>query len=54
MLVTCRISDRGGGIAHNVIPRVMQYNFTTSEQSTEQRLSQVRRRALILFLKTEL
>lgn len=36
-----RISDRGGGIAHNVIPRVMQYNFTTSEQSTEQRLSQV-------------
>jgi len=34
-----RISDRGGGIPHNVLPKVMHYNFTTSEESTEQRLS---------------
>jgi len=34
-----RISDRGGGIPHNVCHKVMNYNFTTSEDSTEQRLS---------------
>ena len=34
-----RISDRGGGIAHNVLSKIMQYNFTTAEESTEQRLS---------------
>lgn len=34
-----RISDRGGGIPHNVFHKVMNYNFTTSEDSTEQRLS---------------
>lgn len=33
-----RISDRGGGIPHAVLPKVMHYNFTTAEESTEQRL----------------
>lgn len=33
MRVNCfyfRISDRGGGIPHHLIPRVLQYNFTTA------------------------
>nr|CAG4634843.1 EOG090X07QN [Alona affinis] len=34
-----RISDRGGGIPHSVLPKVMHYNFTTAEESTEQRLA---------------
>lgn len=34
-----RISDRGGGIPHAVLPKVMHYNFTTAEESTEHRLS---------------
>lgn len=34
-----RISDRGGGIPHAVLPKVMHYNFTTAEESTEQRLA---------------
>lgn len=34
-----RISDRGGGVPHNVFKKVMHYNYTTSEDSTEQRLS---------------
>lgn len=34
-----RISDRGGGIPHAVLPKVMHYNYTTAEESTEQRLS---------------
>lgn len=34
-----RISDRGGGIPHSVLPKVMHYNFTTAEESTEQRLT---------------
>ncbi len=31
-----RISDRGGGIPHDKIDKVMQYNFTTAEESTAQ------------------
>jgi [3-methyl-2-oxobutanoate dehydrogenase (acetyl-transferring)] kinase len=31
-----RISDRGGGIPHNKIAKVMQYSFSTAEESTEQ------------------
>ncbi|EFX71970.1 hypothetical protein DAPPUDRAFT_308613 [Daphnia pulex] len=34
-----RISDRGGGIPHAVLPKVMYYNYTTAEESTEQRLA---------------
>jgi len=33
-----RISDRGGGIAHNRLESVMKYNFTTAEESTESRM----------------
>ena len=31
-----RISDRGGGIEHSVVPKVMQYNFTTANSDAEQ------------------
>lgn len=30
-----RISDRGGGISHNHLERVMEYHFTTAETSTQ-------------------
>lgn len=30
-----RISDRGGGIAHKDLDRVMDYHFTTAESSTQ-------------------
>ncbi len=30
-----RISDRGGGIPHGRVGQVMQYNFSTAEESTE-------------------
>lgn len=30
-----KISDRGGGIPHNRVQKVMQYNFSTSEESTD-------------------
>lgn len=30
-----RISDRGGGIAHKDLDRVMDYHFTTAEASTQ-------------------
>lgn len=33
-----RISDRGGGISHALLPRVMQYHFTTAGDSTDPRL----------------
>lgn len=29
-----KISDRGGGIPHNVIDKVLEYNFTTANKST--------------------
>ena len=38
-MIRDRISDRGGGIPHAVLPKVMHYNYTTAEESTEQRLS---------------
>ena len=38
-MIFSRISDRGGGIPHAVLPKVMHYNYTTAEESTEQRLS---------------
>ena len=30
-----KISDRGGGINHDLVDKVVQYNFTTAEQSTD-------------------
>ncbi|KAK0148766.1 [3-methyl-2-oxobutanoate dehydrogenase [lipoamide]] kinase, mitochondrial [Merluccius polli] len=30
-----RISDRGGGIPHNIIDKVMDYHFSTAEESTQ-------------------
>lgn len=30
-----RISDRGGGIPHYLMPKIMQYNFSTAEASIE-------------------
>uniref|UniRef100_A0A9J7ZUK5 Protein-serine/threonine kinase n=1 Tax=Cyprinus carpio carpio TaxID=630221 RepID=A0A9J7ZUK5_CYPCA len=30
-----RISDRGGGIPHTILDRVMDYHFSTAEQSTQ-------------------
>uniref|UniRef100_UPI00398ECDD4 branched-chain alpha-ketoacid dehydrogenase kinase isoform X1 n=1 Tax=Pristiophorus japonicus TaxID=55135 RepID=UPI00398ECDD4 len=30
-----RISDRGGGIPHNIVEKVMDYHFTTAEESTQ-------------------
>ena len=30
-----KISDRGGGISHDLVDKVTQYNFTTAEQSTD-------------------
>ena len=30
-----KISDRGGGIAHDLVDKVTQYNFTTAEESTD-------------------
>lgn len=30
-----KISDRGGGIRHDRVSKVMQYNFSTAEESTE-------------------
>uniref|UniRef100_V9KVS1 Protein-serine/threonine kinase n=2 Tax=Callorhinchus milii TaxID=7868 RepID=V9KVS1_CALMI len=30
-----RISDRGGGIAHSIVDKVMDYHFTTAEESTQ-------------------
>lgn len=33
-----RISDWGGGIAHNDLDRVMDYHFTTAEASTQDSL----------------
>lgn len=35
-LFNLRISDRGGGIPHDKVDQVMQYNFSTAEESTEQ------------------
>ena len=31
----CRISDRGGGIPHNMVEKVMQYNFSTANDSDD-------------------
>ena len=36
MNLSFRISDRGGGIPHDRVDKVMQYNFSTAEESTEQ------------------
>lgn len=30
-----RISDRGGGIPHNIIDKVMDYHFSTAEESAQ-------------------
>ncbi|ODM93132.1 [3-methyl-2-oxobutanoate dehydrogenase [lipoamide]] kinase, mitochondrial [Orchesella cincta] len=30
-----RISDRGGGISHHLMTKIMQYNFSTADDSTE-------------------
>lgn len=30
-----KISDRGGGIPHDLLDRVTDYNFTTAEQSND-------------------
>ncbi|XP_021966863.1 3-methyl-2-oxobutanoate dehydrogenase [lipoamide] kinase, mitochondrial isoform X2 [Folsomia candida] len=30
-----RLSDRGGGISHQLMPKIMQYTFSTAELSTE-------------------
>ena len=32
-----RISDRGSGIPHYVMPKIMQYNFSTAESSLDSR-----------------
>ena len=32
----CRISDRGGGIPHDKMSKVMLYNFSTAEESINQ------------------
>ncbi|XP_038061572.1 3-methyl-2-oxobutanoate dehydrogenase [lipoamide] kinase, mitochondrial-like [Patiria miniata] len=34
-----RISDRGGGISHNIINKVFQYHFTTAQDSTDPRVT---------------
>uniref|UniRef100_A0A3Q2YKK4 Protein-serine/threonine kinase n=1 Tax=Hippocampus comes TaxID=109280 RepID=A0A3Q2YKK4_HIPCM len=31
----CRISDRGGGIPHRIIDKVMDYHFSTAEESAQ-------------------
>jgi len=31
-----KISDRGGGIPHHLVDKVVQYNFSTAEESTDQ------------------
>ncbi|XP_067140420.1 branched-chain alpha-ketoacid dehydrogenase kinase-like [Centruroides vittatus] len=33
-----RISDRGGGIPHHLLPHVMEYHFTTAGTSTDHRI----------------
>ena len=33
--VFCRISDRGGGIPHDLVDKVTNYNYTTAEDSTD-------------------
>ena len=35
-LLFSRISDRGGGIPHHQVDQVLEYNFSTAEDSTEQ------------------
>lgn len=30
-----RISDRGGGIPHNIVDKVMDYHFSTAEESAQ-------------------
>lgn len=30
-----RISDRGGGIPHNIVDKVADYHFSTAEQSAQ-------------------
>ena len=31
----CRVSDRGGGIPHHIVDKVVQYNFTTASDSDD-------------------
>ena len=33
-----KVSDRGGGIPHDMIEKVLKYNYTTAEDSTEKLL----------------
>ncbi len=35
-----RISDRGGGIPHDKVDKIMKYNYTTAEESTEKLMEQ--------------
>lgn len=35
VLLISRLSDRGGGISHQLMPKIMQYSFSTAELSTE-------------------
>lgn len=34
-VLLCRISDRGGGIPHSILDQVMDYHFSTAEQSAQ-------------------
>ena len=34
-----RITDRGGGIPHNIINKIFQYNFTTAQDSVDPRVT---------------
>lgn len=34
-LLCGRISDRGGGIPHNIVDKVMDYHFSTAEESAQ-------------------
>lgn len=31
----CRISDRGGGIPHHIVDKVMDYHYSTAEESAQ-------------------
>ena len=35
-----RVSDRGGGIPHDRVSKVMNYNFSTAEESTDQMMEE--------------
>ena len=35
LVCSVRISDRGGGIPHSIIGKVMDYHFSTAEESAQ-------------------